>query len=1110
MASNEELYLAALNLNNEYKMIKLSAVLKSMMTAIVLSLTLISVQAADKKGAREEPKKDPVSSSTFSALKFRGIGPAFTSGRIADIAVNPKNFSEYYVSVAAGNVWKTNNNGTTWKPVFDKYGSWSIGPVVIDPNNSEVVWVGTGEYNSQRAIGYGDGVYKSIDGGGSFKNMGLGKSEHIGRIRIDPRNSDVVYVSCQGPLWGPGGDRGLYKTTDGGTTWNKTLEISENTGISDIEMDPRNPDVIYVTAYQRRRHVWTLVDGGPESAIYKTTDAGKTFNKINNGLPGGDLGRIGLAISPVNPDVVYAIVEAAEGAGGFFKTINGGTNWQKMSDHDCGSPQYYSRIYCDLWDVDRVYSMETFAQVTDDGGATWSNLGENKKHVDNHCFWMDPRDPKHYIIGCDGGVYETFDRAQTWLFKPNLPVAQFYRVAVDNDLPFYNVYGGTQDNNSFGGPSRVFRNIGAVNDDWWVTCGGDGFFQQIDPTNPDIAYSESQFGGLVRYDRKSGEAVGIQPQEPLGEAYRWNWNAPILISKYDHKTLYFAANKLFKSSNYGNKWTVISPDLTRQMDRNKLPVMGVVQNIDAVAKNNSTSVWGNIVALSESPVKQGTLFVGTDDGLIQVTTDDGKNWTKIESVPGVPEMTYVSCLLADKFDSNTLYASFNNLKRADFKPYLFKSTDLGKTWTAISSNLPENGMVHAIQQDPVKKELLFIGTEFGFWVSINGGEKWIQLKSGLPTTAIYDIAIQQRENDLILASFGRGFFILDDYTLLRNFNPSDLDKSAHIYPIKEGLMFSQMDGKSSLGHSYYTAPNPAYGVTFTYYVKDDVKTLKQIRKDAQAKARKDGTNPPYPTYADLRAEEEEQEPFLFFTIRDASGKVVKTIKNQQSTGISRITWDYDQEIRGIPYLRGNKANPMGTPPAYATALPGNYTVELARNVGGVITQLAAPEPFSVKLINTFALPAKDRASVIAFIEKATKLGNTLDATVSEVSDLSTNVQYGKQLLFSYSGPDNLMKELLSLETQLKDLGIRFRGNSMISRLQDAAEPGLAQRMGGVRWISANQDVPESAMEQYDIVAGEMNKILPQVQQIKQSVEQLKKEFDKLGYPWTPGREIPKL
>ena len=1059
----------------------------------------------------KKKKKEPVSkvtSSTFSALKFRGIGPAFTSGRIIDIAVNPANTSEYYVAAAAGGVWKTTNNGTTFKPVFSHYGSYSIGAVVVDPTNPAVVWVGTGEYNSQRAIGYGDGVYKSTDGGQSFKNMGLKHSEHIGRIRINPENPDIVYVAAQGPLWGPGGDRGLYKTIDGGATWEKILNISENTGVTDIVLDPRNPDVIYVATYQRRRHVWTLIDGGPESTIYKSTDGGKTFNKSARGLPSGDVGRIGLAISPVNPDVLYAIVEAAEGQSGFFRSTNRGATWQKMSNHVAGSPQYYNRIYCDLWNVDRVYSMETISQVSNDAGRTWAMIGLNHKHVDDHCFWMDPKNPNHYMEGCDGGLYETFDRAKTWIFKSNLPVTQFYRVAVDYDTPFYHVYGGTQDNNSFGGPARVARASGAVNDDWYVTCGGDGFFQQVDPTNPDIVYSESQYGGLVRYDRKSGESVGIKPKERPGEAYRWNWNAPVIISHFDHKTLYFAANKLFKSTDYGNQWDVISPDLTRQLDRNTLPVMGVIQNIDAVAKSHSTSVFGNIVALAESPLSKGLLYVGTDDGLIQVTEDDGKTWRKIASFPGVPDMTYVSCILPDRFDANTVYASFDNRKRADFTPYILKSTDRGENWTKLSANLPENGTVHTLQQDFIKPDLLFCGTEFGFWVSLNGGQKWIQMKSGLPTIAIRDIVIQERENDLVLASFGRGFFILDDYSPLRNFNPGILDKEGYFFPVKEGIMYNQTRGKGGQGNTYFTAPNPPYGVTFTYFIKDKEKTLVEKRKAAQRKAKKDSTAPPYPTYADLRAEEEEETPFLVFTIRDSEGKVVKVIKTGQKTGINRLTWNYSKEVASIPALRNNKANPMSTPPAVATALPGKYTVEVARNTAGILTPLAGPEPFSVRLINNFTLPAKDRSAVIAFIEKATKLGNSLNASISKVSELSTQVQYGKQLLYTYSGPAELMQELKALETQLKDLNILFNGNPIISRLQDAQEPALRQRAMSLRWISPNQDVPGSAIQQYDIVSAELKKLIPQIKTIEDSVKNIRQEFDRLGYPWTPGREIP--
>lgn len=1073
---------------------------------LAFMLTAFTLPETKKKDS-PKTEKDPVSAQTFSGLQFRSIGPAFTSGRVNDFAVNPANPSEYYVGVAAGGVWKTVNNGTTFSPIFDRYGSYSIGSVVMDPNSSSTIWVGTGEFNSQRAIGYGDGVYKSIDGGRSFKNMGLKKSEHIGRILIDPRNSDVVYVAAQGPLWGPGGDRGLYKTTDGGESWEKVLDISENTGVTDILMDPRNPDIIYAASYQRRRHVWTLINGGPETSVYKSTDAGKSFRKITKGLPGVDLGRIGLAISPVNPDYIFAIVEAAEGQDGFFRSTNKGESWEKMSNHVSGSPQYYNRIYCDLWNVDKLYSMETRSMYTLDGGKTWEALGGNGKHVDDHAFWMDPRDPQHYLIGCDGGIYESFDASKTWIFKPNLSVTQFYRVATDNDYPFYNIYGGTQDNNSLGGPSRVFRSGGALNSDWFTTNGGDGFFSRVDPTNPDIVYAESQFGGLVRYDRKSKESVGIQPQPPAGESYRWNWNAPIIISKFDHKTLYFAANKLFKSSNYGNKWEVISPDLSRQLDRNKLKVMGVVQNIDAVAKSKSTSVYGNIVALTESPVQQGLLYVGTDDGLIQVTEDDGKNWRKIESFPGIPELTYVSCLLADKHDANVVYACFDGRKNADFKPYILKSTDKGQSWSSISSDLPENGTVHTIQQDYLMPELLFAGTEFSFYISRDGGQKWLEFNSGLPTIAIRDIAIQERENDLVLASFGRGFFILDNYAPLREFDPGILDQEGFIFPIKKSLLYEQEGMKYGQGSTVFTAPNPPYGASFTYYVKDQVKTLEQKRKSEQAKARKDGTDPPYPNYDEIRAEQEEENPFLQFTIKNDKGQIVRNIKTRQSTGIKRITWDFSQEVPSSPNLRGS-ANNMGTNPAPATALPGVYTVELSRNVGGVITPLAGPVKFEVSLLNHFTLPAKDRGAVIAFIEKATQLNNAVGASSSKLSEIAEQIQYGKQLGYNMGADAQLMKELKSMETEAKDLDILFNGNPIISNLFDEQPPGIRQRAGRLRWISANQDVPETSMEQYDIVVQAMNEVVPRIEKLSSRLSAIKQKFDQLNYPWTPGRDIP--
>ncbi|MBK8490180.1 MAG: hypothetical protein IPL49_04545 [Saprospirales bacterium] len=564
------------------------------------------------------------------ALNFRNVGPALTSGRISDFAVHPGNRSIYYVASSAGGVWKTTNAGTTYEPVFDGQGSFSIGCITLDPNNPNTVWVGTGENNNQRSVDYGDGVYKSNDGGQSWNNMGLKNSEHIGRIIVDPRNSDVVYVAAIGPLWSEGGDRGVYKTTDGGKTWEAVLTIDENTGVTDLVMDPRNPDVLYAAAFQRRRHVFTYVGGGPGSGLYKSTDAGKTWEKANNGLPKVDMGRIGLAISPANPEMIYAMVEAAQDKGGFFRSTNRGASWEKQSGYST-SGNYYIEIVPHPTNPDIVYAMDTWLHWTTNGGKSFEEVNEEFKHVDNHCMYVDPKDPNYYLVGCDGGVYESFDAAKTWNFKANLPVTQFYKVAVDNDLPFYNIYGGTQDNFSLGGPSRTRNGHGIMNSDWFITNGGDGFESQIDPNNPNIVYAQSQYGGLVRYDRQSGEAVGIQPKPAKDEDdYRWNWDAPLQTSAHNPTRIYFAANKLFRSDDRGNTWVKISEDLTRQIDRNTLEVMGRIQSIDAVSKNGSTSPYGTIVAFSESPLNQNLLFVGTDDGLIQITSDGGRTWQKVD------------------------------------------------------------------------------------------------------------------------------------------------------------------------------------------------------------------------------------------------------------------------------------------------------------------------------------------------------------------------------------------------------------------------------------------------------------------------------------------------
>ena len=877
---------------------------------LLLALALAAPQgiAAEKKApakagkaapadAAAEKAKTPYSTETFAGLSLRDLGPALTSGRIGDLAVDPVRKGTYYVAVASGGVWKTTNQGTTFEPVFDSQGSFSIGCVTLDPTNSLVVWVGTGENNSQRSVGYGDGVYRSPDGGKTWENVGLMASEHVGKILVHPKDGKTVYVAAQGPLWADGGDRGLYKTTDGGKTWKAVLSISERTGVSDVWMDPRDPEVLYATAYQRRRHVWTLINGGPESGIHKSTDGGATWTKLANGLPKGDVGRIGLAIPPTAPDTVYALVEAPGKDGGFYRSLDGGMSWEKRGEYATGSAQYYQELFPDPHDASRVYSMDVYMKVTEDGGKTWTNAGERAKHVDNHALWIDPENPDHLLNGNDGGIYETWDRCATWQFRANLPVTQFYRVAVDDAAPFYNVYGGTQDNFTLGGPSRTDNAHGVRNEDWFVTQQGDGFVAAIEPGNPDIVYSEAQHGALVRFDRKTGEQVDVQPQAGPGDPpLRWNWDSPLTISPHRPTRLWFAAQRVFRSEDRGNSWKAVSPDLTRQVDRNRLPVMGRVWSVDAVAKNASTSFYGNVVSLAESPKKEDLVYAGTDDGLVQVTEDGGATWRKVAAFAGVPEMTYVADLAPSPHEADVVYAAFDNHKRGDFRPHLLKSADRGRTWTSIAGDLPARGTVYTVAEDPKKPGLLYCGTEFGLFFSHDGGKKWLQLKGQMPVVNVRDLAIQEREDSLVAATFGRGFRVLDDLAPLRLSTPETLAKEAVLFPVRDAWAFIPrvpygLKGKAFLGESFYAAENPPFGAVFTTYLKEELKGRKKARQEAEKEKAKKGEDVFYPTWEEVRAEDREEEPALLLTVTDEAGAVVRRIAGPVKSGFHRVAWD---------------------------------------------------------------------------------------------------------------------------------------------------------------------------------------------------------------------------
>jgi photosystem II stability/assembly factor-like uncharacterized protein len=1070
-------------------------------------------KAEPAKPAVEEEKKGGMTADTFSGLQFRLIGPAVASGRVAAFAVNPKNHAEYYVGVASGGVWKTVNDGTTWTPVFDGEGSYSIGWVALDPNDASVVWVGSGESNSQRSVAYGDGIYRSDDGGKSWKNLGLKKSEHIGRIVIDPRDSKVVYVAAEGPLWGPGGDRGLYKTTDAGKTWKAVLTISENTGVVDVAIDPSNPDILYAAAYQRRRHVFTLIDGGPESAIYKSTDAGATWNKLKPGLPTEDMGRIGVAVSPADANVVYATIEAANGKGGIFRSTDKGANWERRNEFDQGA-MYYAQIIPDPKNVDRVFVMNIYARVSDDGGKTLRKINEVNHHGDNHALWIDPENTKHCLLGSDGGVAETFDGFASWQFKANLPTVQFYDVAVDNALPFYNVCGGTQDNFSWCGPSRT-RNInGIMNSDWYVTTGGDGFRSQVDPEDPNTVYSESQYGVLVRYDKRTGEELNIQPQEGKGEPpLRWNWDSPVIISPHSHTRLYFAANKVFRSEDRGNTWKLVSGDLTRQTDRNKLPVMGKVWGPDAVAKNQSTSFYGNIVALTESPRKENLVYTGTDDGLIQVTADGGATWTKYDKFAGVPETTYVSRLAASHHDANTVYAAFDNHKNADFKPYLLKSTDTGKTWISVAGDLPENGPVLAFAEDTVNANLLFAGTEFGAFFTVDGGKKWIRLKGGLPTIAVRDMVIQARENDLVAATFGRGFYVLDDIKPLRQLKPETLEQAATLFPAKDALMYIErhpLGGpkKAFLGDALYTAENPSFGTTLTYYLKDKLKTRKEARQEAEKEAAKKNQTPPYPSGDQLRAEAEEQKPEVYLLVYDEAGAVIRRVKAEATEGFHRVAWDLryftpteaGEEDEGDDFPSAGKEGPL--------VMPGKYSVRLFKKVDGAVTELAGPQAFTVVADGTSGLSAADRAAQEEFSRKVARLYRAVSGAINSANDLQTRLKAIHKALQDTPSSEPLSAAADSIERRNNEILRALRGDVALAARSENVPTSINDRvtniMEGERFAITRPT--QTHQDAYAIAADEFAQQLAKLRTLVQvDLAKLEKDMEAAGAPWTPGR-----
>jgi photosystem II stability/assembly factor-like uncharacterized protein len=1087
--------------------------------ATAIALTCLVAAASFGAAGAAKGQGKAVEESPFAGLAWRNIGPAFMSGRIADVAWDPTDHSVWYVGVGSGGVWKTTNAGTTWTPVFDDQPVYSIGSVAVDPGNPSRVWVGTGENVGGRHVGFGDGIYRSDDGGKSWQNMGLAESEHISTIVVHPEDPDTVWVAVQGPLWSPGGERGLYMTTDGGETWEKTLGGGEWTGVTDVVIDPRNPDVLYAATWQHHRTVAAYMGGGPESGLHRSEDGGRSWTRLEKGLPEGNMGKIGLAISPQDPDVVYAAIELDRRTGGVWRSADRGASWEKGADAVAGGtgPHYYQELYASPHRFDELYLVGVRVQKSTDGGRTFETMATQTQHSDIHAINFHPDDPDYLMMGSDGGLYESWDRGDTWRYVANLPVTQFYKLALDDSEPFYNIYGGTQDNNTQGGPARTDNVHGIRNADWEVVLGADGHQPATEPGNPDILYAEWQQGNLNRIDLTTGETVYIQPQPAPGDPpERFNWDAPILVSPHQPTRLYYASQRVWRSDDRGDSWTAVSGDLTRDQKRVDLPLMDQTWGWDAPWDLFAMSMYNTITSLAESPLVEGLLYAGTDDGLIAVSEDGGENWRRLEvsKLPGVPERAFVNDIRADLHDPDTVYVALDNHKYGDFAPYLLVSRDRGKSWQSIAGDLPEKHLVWRLVQDHVRPELLFAATEFGVFFTIDAGKRWHELDGNMPTISLRDIQIQRRENDLVAASFGRGFFVLDDYTPLRELTPAMLEAEATLFTPRDadwyherGVLGSTRRG--SQGDALYVADNPPFGAVLTYHLAEGFESREATRQADEKARREAGKAITFPAWEALEAERREAAPALELVIRDADGTVIRRVSAPAEKGFHRVAWDLRHPYRGAIETPDNW---QGLPPKGFLVAPGEYSAELVLEENGEVRALAGPVSFAVERLYEGALEGAPMAEVHAFWQAVAAVEGQLSAARYALDDAVETVEAMQTALAKTpAAPGELDARLHGLRQRLYDLDQGLNGH----RSKQAIGADEVHRVGN--WLShAKLGVssasygPTPAHRQSLAYAREA--LAPLREQLNGILETelpaLRAALLEAGAPWSTGQVVP--